>query len=118
MLPTLATAVPDALANADKIAGGLESGPIRYIAALSLLVNLGLFLMLMRVQSLRVSELKENAKAAEKLGGVLEQHNQAVRALDKAMEFVLAQLPRRRASDRSQEHEDLALAKPPSAVKR
>ena len=92
----LTAGVGDALKNADTIASGLEAGPIRYVAALSLMVNLGLFVMLMRVQSLRVAELKEQAKEAERLGGILEQHNQTTRALDKLADFVTAQLPKKK----------------------
>lgn len=89
--------VPDVVGSADKINAGLEHGPIRYIAAFSLSVNLGLFAWLMRVQALRVKELKEGNARAEKLGSLLEKHNQSLEVLDKAMSFVMAQQPRRRA---------------------
>lgn len=96
MTPLLLASVGDALTNVDRVSMGLEQGPIRYVAALSLVVNLGLFGMLMRVQSLRVGELKENALRSEKLGGIIEKHNQAMGVLERAVAFVMAQQPRRR----------------------
>jgi len=92
----IAQAAVPVLDQAESISKGLEGGPIRYIAAFSLAINLGLFAMLMRVQSLRVSELKEGAARAEKLGGIIEKHNQAMIILEKTMEFVQAQQPRRK----------------------
>lgn len=94
--PLLLSFAAPVLEQTDVIAKGLENGPIRYIAALSLAVNLGLFGMLMRIQSLRVRELKENAAQREKLGGIIEKHNQAMLILEKTTEFVSAQLPRRK----------------------
>lgn len=96
MMLLWASTVGDSLTNVDKVASGLEKGPITYVAALSLLVNLGLFLMLMRVQALRVGELKDGAERAEKLGGIIEKHNQAMGVLERAVSFVMAQQPRRR----------------------
>lgn len=85
--------VAEAVKSADTIASGLEKGPIAYVAALSLLANAGLFVMLMRVQSLRVEELKAGAERAEKLGGIIEKHNQAMGVLERAVAFVMAQQP-------------------------
>lgn len=88
--------VPDALNNVDRVAAGLDKSPLAYFCALLFLAVVVLFFALLRIMALRVAELKESAKAAEKLGGILEQHNQTVKILEKTQEFVLSQLPRKR----------------------
>lgn len=95
-LLALVLAAAPVIDQAESISKGLEGAPIRYIAGFSLAVNLGLFAMLMRVQSLRVSELKEGAERAEKLGAIIEKHNQAMGVLDRLVAFVQGQLPRRK----------------------
>jgi hypothetical protein len=85
----LVLAVPDALDSADRISAGLAKSPLTYFLALSLVLNVIL-------GSVLYKELKGGNKTAEKLGSILEQHNQSTRALDKAMDFVLGQLPKRR----------------------
>lgn len=81
--------MPDALASAERMAAGFDKSPLAYFLALSILANFVLALAVYR-------ELKGSTKTAEKLGGVLEQHNQAARELGKAVDFVLAQAPRKR----------------------
>lgn len=89
--------VPDALANTDHVAAGLDKSPLAYFTALLVGAVVVLFAMLLRVQSLRAAELKEGAERAEKLGGIIEKHNQAMAVLERAVAFVMAQQPRKRA---------------------
>lgn len=66
------------LASADHVATGLESGPIRYVAALSLVANAVQFVLLYR-------NLRGEADRAMRLGEIIQQHNQQAAILDRAM---------------------------------
>lgn len=81
---------PDALANVDHVRDGLEHGPIAYIAAVLLLANVVQFSLLMRSMSKRVDE----ARLTEQ--GLFANHDMC-KTLEKAMVFVMAQQPRKKA---------------------
>lgn len=105
MLLALSGTVSDTLANVDKVSSGLETGPIRWVAAFFIIISMGLFAMLMRVQKLRVDEFKANAAAAkedlkasearsEKLGAILEKHNAGLSILDRTVAAFVSAMPR------------------------
>lgn len=102
-LLSLIASLGDALNNADRLSTGLEKSPLAYFLALSLLVNAAQAVVFLRVQALRVGEQKEyaaelklQAERAEKLGAILEKHNQSIVILDRVMSFVKDQMPRRK----------------------
>lgn len=87
--------IPTMLGQADTVAKGLEAGPIRYVAALSLTGNLVLLGWIARQYVVRVTELKQELRELSVLSLKLVQ---AAQELDRAMAFVMAQLPRKKGA--------------------